>query len=672
MPEFDSTPSWLPDQPLIITGNWDVTPIYRYRRGGNPLWDDDEYTRRYQLPTVEAMAAAGVTLAVIDFMKCFGLAAEKEFAGDARGFIRECNARGIRIGAYVGSTIGYEAFLLEVPEAIDWLVRGGDGNFLYYQSPGEDQSFRARMYFMHPGYRCYVKKVLHEAIVNFGAAEIHFDSASVMATFDIFYHPMAIADFQTYLRARPAAELRQRLGISNPDAVLPPRFVSADTVIINDPLFQYWADFRCGQLAAYFAEMHEYIRQVNPEVAISVNTVAGITLHNMEWDGVDHSRLLPHVDILWNEESDVAGISPHGSLTSKIRSYKMVAHAGKRMLTYTGGSSFSTPLALAESAAYNNQTLGMIGDPVFVADLPAAQQSYVQFFRDHFASCFRDVTNVAEVAVLHSFASMAFNSGRPRYSSLLFEQALIQGKILFDIVFDEQLQDLSKYRVLVLPDQECLDDAQMAPVAAFVQNGGGVVITEHTSLYTGCRRRRAAFGLSGLLPNVPVPPYNGLGAEDGILKIAIVQNQIGAGRAAYVPDVQWPSDVSADEHYPLPSNWQGLLETVRWAAGGALGLQIDGPTTLTCEMTVQSDGGRYLIHLLNYDAATAPADGISIHFRIPDGRTVSAVSGISPDDSAPDAISFTEDSGVLTISIPAVITYSIVVVSLSTPAEIAS
>ncbi len=71
---------------------------------------------------------------------------------------------------------------------------------------------------------------------------------------------------------------------------------------------------------------------------------------------------------------------------------------------------------------------------------------------------------------------MGFNNDRPWQSAMLFEQALIQAKIPFDIVFNENLRDLSKYRVLVLADQECLNDNQLELMRRFVQQGGYVAL----------------------------------------------------------------------------------------------------------------------------------------------------------------------------------------------------
>ena len=52
-----------------------------------------------------------------------------------------------------------------------------------------------------------------------------------------------------------------------------------------------------------------------------------------------------------------------------------------------------------------------------------------------------DVHSRPDVAVLHSYASMAYNNDLPWQSAILVEQALIQNHVPFDIIFDDQLRD---------------------------------------------------------------------------------------------------------------------------------------------------------------------------------------------------------------------------------------
>src|SRR5205085_11909465 len=94
----------------------------------------------------------------------------------------------------------------------------------------------------------------------------------------------------------------------------------------------------------------------------------------------------------------------------------------------------------------------------------------------------------------------------PWQSAMLVEQALIQSKTPFDIIFDAQLANLSKYRALILPDQECLSDEQIELIRKYVQSGGGLVATEQTSMFDNWRRRRKTFGLRGVF-GTDAPAY---------------------------------------------------------------------------------------------------------------------------------------------------------------------
>jgi hypothetical protein len=288
------TPSWLKTEPLIIVGNWDSIPIFERREGGQPVWWEAEYAKEQSDETVSKLKDLGVSLAVIHFYKGFGLEAEKEHIQDARGLALRLKAAGIRVGLYVGSTIAYETFLLEKPEAEEWFVPDYLGQPVFY----DNQTFRRRVYFMHPGYREYMQRVVRMGIEELKADLFHFDNTSMQAAPEIFQHPLAAEDFRNYLRNKYSAEeLTNRLGFSDVKYVLPPRYGRPITTI-NDPLFQEWADFRCHQLSAYYAEMEGLIRGLSPDTAIATNPHSGVSGENTIWhQGVDYPVLLPHMDI---------------------------------------------------------------------------------------------------------------------------------------------------------------------------------------------------------------------------------------------------------------------------------------------------------------------------------------------------------------------------------------
>jgi hypothetical protein len=669
-----STPAWLSSEPLIIVGNWDSMPIFRRRAGGGTTWQEEDYLKEHSEEAVRRLKELGVTMAIIHFYKGFGLEAEKEHEEDARKLVALLHKYNIRVGVYIGSTIAYETFLAEKPEAADWFVPDFLGKPVFY----DDQTFRKRVYFMHPGYKDYMKRVIRLAVEDLKVDDIDFDNTSMQAKAPIFQHPLAIQDFRAYLQDKyPSEILKKRLGFSDLRYVLPPRW-DEPLRTINDPLFQEWADFRCQQLNRYYSEMAQFIRGMNPNVVISTNPHSGISGRNTVWDqGVDYPGLLPYMDIVWTEEGDEAGVTPEGVLVSKIRTYKMATALGKRVLTYTaeipsGGTLVSGEaggkLQMAESMAYNRQCLGMVGGMLAGSSLTGDQRKYIKFFIDHF-NHYRDVANVADVGVLQSHASMAFNNDRPWQSAMLFEQTLIQAKIPFDIIFDEHLKDLSKYRVLALPDQECLSDEQLELIRKFVQQGGGLVATEHSSLYTEWRLRRRDFGLQDLW-RVNAPPWRGPGEPEELSKIGPVRNLFGRGRVVYFPEVKPavekpPTAPMTSVYWKLPVNEEELIEAVRWAAGQPLSLEVKAPPTVTAELMERQAKAELLLHLLNYNSARTPSVAdIDVSLQLPQGKKVRNISLLSPDGETAGSLPVTVREGSAAFLVPRLQTYDLVVIQL--------
>ena len=682
--EQKASPEWLGKQPLITVGNWDSTPFFRRRVGGESVHLEQDYAKQHTEEAVEKLKDLGVTMAIIHFYKGFGLKAEGAQLEDAKKLAALLKKHGIRVGVYVGSTMGYETFLAERPDAAQWLVPDFLGHPLFYSG----QEFRKRVYFMHPGYREYIKNVLRIAVEDLHADLIHFDNTSLQAQPPIFLHPLAVTDFRKFLRKKFTPELRTvRFGYPEVDHMEAP-VIDRQLGAINDPLYQEWADFRCVQLTAYYAEMEKFIRGLNPNAAVESNPHLGVSGHNTVWEeGVDYPRLLAHMDAVWTEEGNQARVTPTGILISKIRTYKMAALLNTRIFTYTGGEHGGSKLQMAEAMAFNRQTLGEVGDVLAGYSFPADQRPYIDFFRKHF-DLFRDVRSRPDVAVLQSYASMAFNNDLPWQSAMLVEQALIQAKIPFDIIFDDQLKDLSKYKALILPDQECLNDDQMDLIRSYVQSGGGVVATEQTSLYDNWRRRRDNFGLHDLF-GVNAPRYSENLYTFRPYPSAIPGNTqapsapsaaagkigppfrhtSGRGRSSYIvsvrPAVLKPAGAPMiSAYWKLPVNAEQIVQEVRWAAHD-ISLEVKGPSTLVAEPLEQPEANRLLIHLLNYDVARRPVlENVQVSVKIPPEKKVRSVRIVSPDMAAESTVAPSLRDGMTVFTVPRIATYSIAVVEL--------
>ena len=623
-------PAWLTDTPLVSVSNFDATPIFSRRVGGATAYQSEEYEKEHTEEAVVKLKQLGVTLVILHFHKGFGLEAEREHREKARALATLLHKHGLRVGVYVGSTIAYETFLAEKPEAAEWFVPDYLGRPVTYL----DQTFRKRVYFMHPGYRDYIRRVLRIAQEQFHADLIHFDNTSLQAEPAIFHHPLAIAQFREFLRAKyTPPQLTERFGFAETRFLLPPH-IDKPLAAINDPLFQEWADFRCTQLAAYYREMDQLLRSRNPQVAVESNPHSGISGRNTVWDqGVDYPRLLANMDAVWTEEGNSAGVRSDGTLISKIRTFRMASRLNNTLFVETGGRA----LQLAESLAFNRQSIGHVGGVLAGYGASPLQRTWIEYFHRNFDR-YRAVENIADVAVLHSFAAMAFNNDGPPVSTLLFEQALIEAGIPFDILFDDNLRDLSKYKVLVLAGQEALNDDKLALVRSFVQRGGGLVTTDQTAAFDEWRRLRREPGLKGL----------------------------GIHVAEVKPAVKKPLGVRMSSPYwTLPLNASELVDAVKRAAHGRLSLEVAAPRYVVAEPQRQPSANRLLVHLLNYDADRSPiVHGIQVSLALPPGARVRSVDLLAPGQSAPVKVPHQAAAGRVAFTVPELNVYRLATIQL--------
>lgn len=664
--------AWLKNSPFVAVGSWDDMPIFFRRVGGYGIWEEETYGSEHTEATIERLKDLGVTMAIIDFFKGFGLQAEAEHIDLARKMSALLHQHGIRVGLYVGSTIAYETFLLEEPSAEEWFVPDYLGRPVIYGH----QTFRKRVYFMHPGYMDYIKRVVRMGVEDLKADLIHFDNTSLQGRAEIFQHQLAARDFREYLQSNySAVELKERLGFSNVKYVLPP-VIESPRAVIDDPLFQLWTDFRCQQINRYYGEMQRYAHGLNPATVIDSNPSSGMAGTNTIWEqGISYPGLFPQMEISWTEEGNYAGVSPEGILVSKIRTYKTGSILGTQIITYTAGAGYyggegGNRASMAESMVFNRQSLGMVGAILKAPELPDDQMEYIKFFHRNF-QYYKDVHNVADVAVLYSYASMGFNNDRPAVSFMLFTQALIQATVPFDIIFDEHLKDLSKYRVLVLADQECLSDTQMHLIRNFVERGGGLVATEQTSLYTTRRLRRPDFGLSDLF-KVSAPPWQGPGTPENNLEIEPMASRIGRGRVTYIPSIKPAiakprAERMSSRYWKLPLNWKELIAAVKWAAAERLSLEVTAPGTLSvvAELMDQAGQNRRLVHLVNYGRPQGKTlSDISVGVEMPQGKHLGQITLLTPDAGGSHTIRSSGEQGRVHFTVPHLDTYTLAVLDL--------
>jgi hypothetical protein len=381
--------------------------------------------------------------------------------------------------------------------------------------------------------------------------------------------------------------------------------------------------------------------------------------------GVDHTRLLKFTECFWSEEANPQAYHSDGRLVSKIRSYKL-ARAYKNVLLASDLA--NSPLALAETLAFN-QTIGCVG---LDAILPMTEK-YIDYYRKN-RDLYLASEDVAPVAVFRSYASLTYHQAHAQLSAMLTEQALIQSRIPFVLAFDEHLHNLANYKVLILPNSECLSDEQIALIRRYVERGGGLVVTEQAGLYDEWRRTRVQSGLSGLVEG----QLSGTDYQEEVQSQlsspgTAVRKQAGRGRVAYLPSIEFDGVLPPPEPYftitnrfwKLPKNWKEITDAVNWAAGDPIPFAVDGPEFLVANYTYQPRQQRYLIHLVNYNATNVPLlKDLAVRVELPGGKRPATVTQYDPDLADARTLSFTNDGARTRFTVPAMATYAVIAVQL--------
>lgn len=650
----------------LIDGGGSHEPyLFVVRRGGEALDARKKYEKEQSEETLRGLKDAGVEVFHTHLYKGFGMAAEMPEMQDTVRVAAMAHRLGLKVDTYIQwSTLMYETFFIEEPRAKDWVQRDSAGRpiMLTY---GFQQSYRYRPCFKNQDYLDYLKRIVRFSIEEAKTDFIHFDNFDLNAEPDSCHCPWCVKGFRAYLNAKYTPEQRkERFGFSNIDAVNPPEWNAdnspAKMQIIFDPAFQEWIDFRCQLMTDALRQMATYAKSLKPEVVIEVNP-HGITGGNRAWEaGLDHARFLPLTEVFWTEEPNLPGVQSDGRVVSKIRSYKLARAFNNILLTYTDRDE----VAVAECLAFN-QTIAWTG----IYPLTPTMLKYIAFYRAN-RRIFHGTRDVADVAVLRSYASITYNQPRCQLSAILAEQALIEAAVPFHLVFDPHLDNLSPYRALVLPDSECLSDAQIGKIQSFVERGGGLVAVGTSGLYDQWRRLRVTPGLASLVDAQPGAPAYQERVEQHAEQGQEQKKQVGRGRVFYLPALRFDGPLPTfgpyfkvdNRFWKKPANARQFLDGIAWARNIEPTVHVDGPAHLIANAVEQPASRVTAIHLVNYNAHAGPLEQIKITCRNPKSARAGSVHLYSPDAAEVQELKIEVREGAAVFNVPQVKTYTIAVV----------
>ena len=681
-------PEWLKDG-LIFVGHWEPM-IYRRRGGFAGTNADEHYLREHSEEAVAKLAELGVNLVITHYHKGFGPAAEQGEYDLLRQLVRLCHDRGIRVGAYIRlDTLAPETLLVEKPEVAEWFQVNWNGQYPVYND-GESGAlyYRRQACPCNNDYLSWVEERVAFAIQELGVDLIHFDGVMPFLEGYQCYCGRCVAEFRQYLQRRYADPevAKERFGFSNMSQISPPTYTEHPTMrtsprfirIVKDPVMQEWTRWRTEKLAEMHHRLSRFIRRLNSQVAVEVNTLMPLDHNGYFWSGLDLPLIAEENDCLWTEDNHAPRITEDGVLVSRIREFKIGRTLKNIIFSYhVGRNPAELKRSMAQAMAFNAQTIGMVGsmppdeegwrDRQALPGQPLAEwpspfeikKQQIRFFRDNFEH-YAATESVGGIAVLRSRYALSYSMTAPHHHALLWEQVLIQSGLPFDIIFDEQLSDLSRYQVLVLPNVDCMSEEMVETVKRFVEAGGGLVATGETSTHDLWRRRRPEMALREVLG-----PSASLGNDPH----HATRNSCGRGRAAYLPALLTEADLSdvawcGAGYWKLPLNVRAMCEAIEWASHDRLPVWLEGPETVVAEFLAQPDLGKQLVHLVNFDLSR-PRRDLDIKLRLPRGKRIRSAVALDPDAKRPERLRVEREGRVATIRVPALEIYKLVVINSS-------
>jgi len=638
--------TWLTHEPLD----------FLMRRGDH--FDDERarYARMGDPENIKHMADAGVRYAMIYFYKGFGLEYERPSMEQSKRIADELHKNGIKVGLYIGGTMFTETLYHEIPKAQNWEQRNQDNHWVPYGM----QTFRHYACPNEPAYRVYLKKILKIGVKDLHADQIVFDNVMLQPEPDSCRCPRCIKAFHDYLRKKyPTKEtVERRFGLPDVDWIVPNEWdtpTQPDSLaVLNDPVLQEWVRFRCESLAHYADDLADYVKGLNPNVSVLMN-IKGVYSWNRYWaNAVYHPLYAGHVDVLAFDTGgyDARIDSKTGAMVSQIRSYKMARDIGASCDAPLGDE-----LLCAQHMAFGYETpvKGFVGSP-WTAH--STNTPMLEFYRNYYQRYYTGTTNVADVAALRNWPSMAYSINATYVPATLMEQVLIQHKIPFDLLFDEELTNLDRYQSVVLAGQECVSDAQVKQLLDYVRRGGTLVISDNTGEFNGWREKRhknpflpARTEGKGRIVYIPKIQRGDLPREKGTS---------GADNAEPGADSQSTPKLSPAQ-WLLPRNHQEIFATITNNLPRGLSLTTEAPLTTAAELLTRPETRETMVHFVNFDRKNRLSP-FKVTVRKQFAGKVDSVTFLSPDLDDPSTIEFEETGDTVSFTVPSMRIYSMIVI----------
>jgi hypothetical protein len=640
---------WLNHEPLD----------FLYRRGNH--FDDEaqRYERMCDPENLRRMAAAGVRFGRIFFYKGFGLDYERPDMEKARKVAELMHQLGMKVGLYMAGTMFTETLYREHPEAWNWEQRDQNGHWVGYGM----QTFRHYACPNEPAYREYLKQVLRIGILELHADEIAFDNVMLQPEPSSCRCSRCITGFHAFLRQRyPTREQAlRRFGLPDVEWIRVNEWESASQpdslATLDDPVLQEWVRFRCESLARHAGALYDYAKSLNPAVAVLFN-IKGLYSFNRYWaNAVYHPLYAGHIDVMAFDTGgyDARLDATTGALVSQVRSYKVA-----RRLGASCEESMRDDLRAAVHMAFGYETpvAGYVGAQ-FYNGAHNVFTPLLEFFREYHDRYYTGTETVADVAAVRNWPSMAYSVNAAYAPATLMEQVLIQHRIPFDLLFDEQLGPLDRYGAVILAGQECVSDSQVQTLLSYVRAGGTLIVAGNTGQYNQWRERRRAN------PLVPARPEG----KGRILCIPeVVRADTHRGKSSEADENPEPGatlrkpERMSPAQWVLPMNHEEICKTIVGGLSKGPALAADAPLTTVAELLNRAASRETIAHFVNFDRQH-PLSPFRVTVRKQFPGNVKSVLCFSPERDEPTRVGFQTSGETVEFTVPGMRLYAMLVIA---------
>jgi len=604
-------------------------PIYHRLRTGNSTAEEwRRWERETSIENLDLLGELGVTHALIACTKGFGLEHEKPLIERAARFAEQAAQRGIATRIYVqGFPVYYETFLVETPEAADWLARRPNGDVIGWGG----QTFRRWMDPTRREFWDYQRRLLAYVLDQFTPAMVFMDNTNVAPS----YTDSARESFRAYLRETYAGrDVLREFGIGGFDAVdLPhfdPVYYPPDAYrVVKDPLLQEWARWRSAVQTEYLRAMRDAVKARAPDAPFGAGAGCdGLRTNHLFNSGIDFEERLAALDRVWMEESGwrpgafestgddrqvvmderiAQGRRPSEAVAVRVstdsRWWKIASNYGR-----SGHGGFwgevdreSKLIALAHNFAFAEDAadLGVVGPLAAATDMLDDIRDAVAWARDHLDVLTGREERLAPIAVWRGTSTLAFIRHRPVWAACAVEQMLYERHLPFTILLDGSLRRcLGGRRLLVLPETACVSDAQVRLITDFVDGGSSLLLLGPAGTRDERTRLRRTYAFAGLFGE-SMPAIEHFGPPHWVPELDFsamperLDATFGAGRVALIRDVVpvVEPDMTRDPYSPErkvapkdvlpPANEGDILAAAEDLLGEVV--RVEGPRSTLCE-----------------------------------------------------------------------------------------